>query len=89
MVDMKKVLLATILSILVSGFGFAHGKGDVEEISVENMNSWQAVKMFLNCTEAHSVITALTVMSFMMKRLLLKAKTLQINFRTVKNAAAL
>jgi hypothetical protein len=41
MVDMKKVLLATILSVLVSVFGFAHGKGDVEEISVENMNSWQ------------------------------------------------
>lgn len=41
MVDIKKVLLATILSILVSVFGFAHGKGDVEEISVENMNSWQ------------------------------------------------
>ena len=41
MVDIKKVLLATILSILVPVFGFAHGKGDVEEISVENMNSWQ------------------------------------------------
>ena len=41
MVDMKKVFLTTILMILMSVCIFAHGKGDVEEISVKNMNSWQ------------------------------------------------
>ena len=41
MVDVKKVFLITIFSVLMSGLMFAHGKGDVEEISVENMNSWQ------------------------------------------------
>ena len=41
MVDMKKVCLTTILSVLVSVCLFAHGKGDIEDIPVENMNSWQ------------------------------------------------
>ncbi len=41
MVDMKKVFLTTILMILMPLCIFAHGKGDVEEISVKNMNSWQ------------------------------------------------
>ncbi len=41
MVDMKKVFLTTILLILMPVCIFAHGKGDVEEISVKNMNSWQ------------------------------------------------
>ncbi len=38
---MKKVFLITVFSVFVAGLSFAHGKGDVEEISVENMNSWQ------------------------------------------------
>ena len=41
MVNTKKVFLTTILTVLVSVCLFAHGKGDIEEISVENMNSWQ------------------------------------------------
>ena len=41
MIKMKKVFLIAILSVLTAAFSFAHGKGDVEDISVENMNSWQ------------------------------------------------
>ena len=41
MKKMKKVLLLPFLCILMSGAVFAHGKGDVEDIAVENMNSWQ------------------------------------------------
>ena len=41
MVNTKKGFLTTILVILMSCLMFAHGKGDIEEISVENMNSWQ------------------------------------------------
>ena len=41
MVGMKKVYFLTVLFILITGMSFAHGKGDVEEISVQNMNSWQ------------------------------------------------
>ena len=41
MTKMKKVFLITMLISLVASTAFAHGKGDVEEISVENMNSWQ------------------------------------------------
>ena len=38
---MKKVYLFTILSILLTSALTAHGKGDIEDISVVNMNSWQ------------------------------------------------
>ena len=38
---MKKVFLMAILCVLTAGILFAHGKGDIEDISVENMNSWQ------------------------------------------------
>ena len=41
MSNMKKVFLMLALFILTFGFLSAHGKGDIEEISVENMNSWQ------------------------------------------------
>ena len=41
MSNMKKVFLMLTLFILTFGFLSAHGKGDIEEISVENMNSWQ------------------------------------------------
>ena len=38
---MKKVFFLMILTTLLTTGLFAHGKGDIEEISVENMNSWQ------------------------------------------------
>ena len=41
MVNTKKNLLAVILIMLLPVCIFAHGKKDVEEISVDNMNSWQ------------------------------------------------
>ena len=41
MIKMKKVFLIATLVALVSSLTFAHGKGDIEDISVENMNSWQ------------------------------------------------
>lgn len=41
MTNMKKVLLFTILCTFATVLSFAHGKGDIEDISVENMNSWQ------------------------------------------------
>ncbi len=41
MIRMKKVCLVTILCFLSIANVFAHGKGDIEDISVENMNSWQ------------------------------------------------
>ena len=41
MIRMKKVFLIAILGVLIASFSFAHGKGDIEDISVENMNSWQ------------------------------------------------
>ena len=37
----KKVILVTFFSVLMTSLFFAHGKGDVEDIPVENMNSWQ------------------------------------------------
>ena len=36
----KKVLGVLIASIFVLPL-FAHGKGDIEELNVENLNSWQ------------------------------------------------
>ena len=41
MVNMKKVLLIPAICILFASLLTAHGKGDVEDINVENMNSWQ------------------------------------------------
>ncbi len=41
MKKMKKVFLITILGLLATSALFAHGKGDIEDIAVENMNSWQ------------------------------------------------
>ena len=38
---MKKVFLMAILCVLTAGLLSAHGKGDIEDIKVENMNSWQ------------------------------------------------
>ena len=37
----KKVCLISMLSVILAGAVFAHGKGDIEDINVENMNSWQ------------------------------------------------
>ena len=39
--SMKKVFLITAFSVLFMGISFAHGKGDIEDIAVDNMNSWQ------------------------------------------------
>lgn len=39
--NMKKVFFLMILTALLTIGLFAHGKGDIEEISVDNMNSWQ------------------------------------------------
>ncbi len=41
MAKMKKVFLITLIGALISTMAFSHGKGDVEDIAVENMNSWQ------------------------------------------------
>ena len=41
MKNMKKVLFLTLICVLTMGTLTAHGKGDIEDISVENMNSWQ------------------------------------------------
>ncbi len=41
MTSIKKVFLTVLLCTLGLAPVFSHGKGDVEEISVENMNSWQ------------------------------------------------
>ena len=38
---MKKSIVCLIFGAIMLVSAFAHGKGDVEEISVENMNSWQ------------------------------------------------
>ncbi len=37
----KKLAVLTLLSFLLSNNLFAHGKNDVEDIQVDNMNSWQ------------------------------------------------
>ncbi len=37
----KKSFLITMLIVLTPFAMFAHGKGDVEDIPVENLNSWQ------------------------------------------------
>ncbi len=41
MKKMKKVYFIAMLTLLAASSLFAHGKGDIEDISVENMNSWQ------------------------------------------------
>ena len=41
MEKMKKVFLFTLLSLLLTGLVFAFGRGEVEDIPVENKNSWQ------------------------------------------------
>ena len=41
MISIKKCLLILTLVVASLSSVFAHGKGDIEEISVENMNSWQ------------------------------------------------
>ena len=41
MISIKKCLLILTLAAAFLASVFAHGKGDIEEISVENMNSWQ------------------------------------------------
>ena len=38
---MKKVYFIILLTLLTASALFAHGKGDIEDIAVENMNSWQ------------------------------------------------
>ena len=38
---LKKSFLISILIVLAVNRLFAHGKGDIEDIAVENMNSWQ------------------------------------------------
>ena len=38
---LKKSFLISILIVLAVNRLFAHGKGDIEDITVENMNSWQ------------------------------------------------
>ena len=57
--------------------------------NIDGLHQMAGSKNVLNYTEALCVITVLTVMNFMMKRLSSKVRTLRINFRTVKNAAAL
>ncbi len=37
----KKGLLLLLLSLLISASTFAHGKGDIEELEAQNLNSWQ------------------------------------------------
>ncbi len=41
MFKIRKKFIFGALSIFMATFAFAHSKGDVEEIKVENMNSWQ------------------------------------------------
>ena len=41
MIKLKKSFFIFILTILTATSLFAHGKGDIEDIAVENMNSWQ------------------------------------------------
>ena len=41
MKNMKKIVIYMFLGAMLLTSAFAHGKGDVEDISVENMNSWQ------------------------------------------------
>ena len=41
MKKMKKVFLLSALCVFTAGLLFGHGKGDIEEISVDNLNSWQ------------------------------------------------
>ena len=41
MKKMKKVFLFALLSLLLTGLAFAFGRGEVEDIPVENKNSWQ------------------------------------------------
>ena len=41
MTSLKKIFFTTSLCILILPALFSHGKGDIEEISVLNMNSWQ------------------------------------------------
>ena len=36
---MKKVYFIILLTLLTASALFAHGKGDIEDIAVENMNS--------------------------------------------------
>lgn len=37
----KKSLLIFTMALILSGFMYAHGKGDIEEIEVDNVNSWK------------------------------------------------
>ncbi len=41
MTNMKKVFLISFIFVLLTGISFSHGKGDIEDIDVANMNSWQ------------------------------------------------
>ena len=39
--SMKRLGLSLVLSLFTFTALFAHGKGDIEELEVENLNSWQ------------------------------------------------
>ncbi len=41
MIRIKKSIFFILLSLSLSVAAFAHGKGDIEEIKVDNVNSWQ------------------------------------------------
>ena len=41
MMKFIKSLFITVMLFCICGFTFAHGKGDIEEIDVDNVNSWK------------------------------------------------
>jgi len=41
MIRIKKCILLSLCAVSLMVSAFAHGKGDIEEIQVENVNSWQ------------------------------------------------
>ena len=43
MVKIKKSIVLLLACALISSSVFAHGKGDIEDIEVDNVNSWQEV----------------------------------------------